>query len=380
MPIFKVSDKFFAKSKLFSPTFTCSEDPRQTSFQIHVEFTGNEIKVSVNSTSRAVGFLGVDFTFFDKNMRRVDGIWYGPSGDSDKILMWRLEKLEHSFSRPTSLDGDELDELRLLVDISYCGEIREDYSHKTDFYKILCYNMGSLFDELQDDENENRSGNKDLRDSDLIICVEDEEIRCHKIVLAARSEYFRGFFESGMIGSQDEKITFGDIPAREMKQLITMLYGGFWCFRMVDDPRALFPIADRFLFPDIKEFCVHSIRNQLDPSNVIEVLLLTHFYDLSELFQACIPVFKSNRVELEAHDDWSLLKDLGLVEKINKACERDDFEPPEDKESQLDELNEYRLPYLVEKMGNDMKVIYAAVAENNGGFVANTVSIKICWG
>ena len=75
---------------------------------------------------------------------------------------------------------------------------------------------------------------------------------------------------------------------------------------MVEDPFALYRVADRFLIPQVKEFCDHCILDLLKESGsciVIEALEVTHVYDLPELFQACIPVVEMHIKELEAHDD-----------------------------------------------------------------------------
>ena len=138
-----------------------------------------------------------------------------------------------------------------------------------------------------------------------------------------------------MKGSKDTEITFDDLPANAVKEMIHMLYIGHWEFGMVADPIALFRVADRFLLPHVKELCVHFIRKLLKQSGssiVIQALQLTQFYDLPELFQACVPVVKSHVAELDAHD-WSLLQDLGLVRKVLEACMSEDCQSQKDMES-----------------------------------------------
>ena len=109
---------------------------------------------------------------------------------------------------------------------------------------------------------------------------------------------------------------------------------------------------------------------------VIAALELTHFYDLPELFQACIAVVKIHIEELEAHDDWSVLQDLGLVEKVLEACQSEDSKPPEDIDyTPEDEDDYYRLPEMLEILSQDLQPLYKAVVDSNPGFFADVVKI-----
>jgi len=187
-----------------------------------------------------------------------------------------------------------------------------------------------------------------------------------KIILAARCEFFRGLFESGMKGSQDDEITFDDLPAKEVEEMIKWLYEVHWYLGMGPDPFALYSIADRFLLTDLKDHCeyfIHKSLEKFDPSIVIEALKLTHFYDLPKLFQVCIPIVEAHLTELEAHDDWSLLKELGVVERVLDADK-----PLKDVEPFLYDIASYRSADIDEKRSQDFKALYAAVVGGSQGF------------
>ena len=188
-----------------------------------------------------------------------------------------------------------------------------------------------------------------------------------------------------MKGSQDNEITFDDpdLPASAVKEMVHMLYNGDRGCGVVADPVALFRVADRFLLTHVKELCIHSIYKLLKQSGssiVIDALVLSNTYDLSQLFRACIPVVKANLKELEALEDWSLLKDLGLVERVLDACKNKDFKSSEDETrrdvSCLNEFRETRLMGLRRaKLNEDLASIYMAVAEGNHGFVDDMVQM-----
>ena len=144
MPIFKVADKVFAKASLYSPTFTCSEDPHKSSFQICVEFNDIDIFVDVSPTSRDVSFQQLKIKFFDNNMipRLVES--FAPKvGDQSK---WpRSEAMSKTFARPILDSEGELEELRLLVEISYSTAIPFAYPKRQESLRSMSLNMGCVF-------------------------------------------------------------------------------------------------------------------------------------------------------------------------------------------------------------------------------------------
>ena len=75
------------------------------------------------------------------------------------------------------------------------------------------------------------------------------------------------------------------------------------------------------------------MKKTLEPSNVVEALILTHYYDLPDLFYACILVLKLDETCVETLDGWQKLKDLGSVDEILEALASEDgvsVEPDED--------------------------------------------------
>ena len=110
------------------------------------------------------------------------------------------------------------------------------------------------------------------------------------------------------------------------------------------------------------------LLKQSDVSLVIKALELTHFHDLPELLQVCIPIVKSHLTELQDHEEWSRLKELGVVEKVLEAGE-----PLKHVDPIPDDGYYYRLEEMVTKLSQDFKALFAAVFEGNGGFAADIV-------
>ena len=184
MPLFNVADKFFSKSTLYSPTFTCSEDPLQTSFQLSVEFKENQIDIQVKPTSRKVRIQRADFKLFDEKMRGQENARFTPPPDRPykhfQDVFWPgLKGFSKSLTRPLPSDG-EFNELRLLVDVRYNAKFPFSAPGRLACLDALAYDTFVLFDPsymISDYDVEIEE------DFDFCIRVEEEEIRCHKVIL-----------------------------------------------------------------------------------------------------------------------------------------------------------------------------------------------------
>ena len=129
MPLFNVGDKFLTKSTLHSPTFSCSEDPLQTSFRIEVEFKESQIHVLVKTPNRKVTIHKADFKLFDEDMTPRD------SAPGFSNSFWRLRDLNHTFSRPSANDDEDLNELKLFVGRLGEFKLRHERSFKAQTYR-----------------------------------------------------------------------------------------------------------------------------------------------------------------------------------------------------------------------------------------------------
>ena len=64
------------------------------------------------------------------------------------------------------------------------------------------------------------------RDADGVFVVEGERFQMHRSVLAARSEYFRARFKSGMQDGGSKEVCYEDVSASAFRVLLRFLYAG----------------------------------------------------------------------------------------------------------------------------------------------------------
>uniref|UniRef100_A0A915E481 BTB domain-containing protein n=1 Tax=Ditylenchus dipsaci TaxID=166011 RepID=A0A915E481_9BILA len=64
----------------------------------------------------------------------------------------------------------------------------------------------------------------DEETSDLVLVVEGFHFYVHKLILGARSSYFRAMFRSGMKESADKEITLTDVSLASFKRILVYIY------------------------------------------------------------------------------------------------------------------------------------------------------------
>lgn len=62
--------------------------------------------------------------------------------------------------------------------------------------------------------------------SDIVLVVQEQKLPAHKVVLAARSDYFRALLYGGMRESNQTEITLSDAPVNAFKSLLKYIYTG----------------------------------------------------------------------------------------------------------------------------------------------------------
>lgn len=62
--------------------------------------------------------------------------------------------------------------------------------------------------------------------SDTIICVDNKEIRTHRVVLASHSEYFEALFDRKMVEGQENRLAITDFEFDTIRAMIEFMYTG----------------------------------------------------------------------------------------------------------------------------------------------------------
>ncbi len=162
-----------------------------------------------------------------------------------------------------------------------CDVPQVSHSARLEMYKDLTGNSGTLgacFQSLRD------SG--DLCDVTLV--CEGVEFRCHKIVLAARSDVFRAMFSNHyMKESQSNMVNITDSDPETVSQMLDFLY--------TDQPRnmykyalGLLPLADKYNLPRLRLECERYLSDNISQIDALDILLLADKHSLTRLTDVAV--------------------------------------------------------------------------------------------
>ena len=296
------------KTKIISSTFTCADDPLQTSFKMILDFgtTGeNKLKVAVQNTSRDVKLVQPFITFYiydDKmvNLKTRHGDFTsGASRVRSPGFTWTFSDF------PLNKEV-----VRIMCDVHYAHEIPDIVrpgSAENDLSESL-----SLLLEYPEDH-------------DFTLCVEDEQLHCHKVVLIARSSFFRGLFQSGMRESQTNSVAMDDASPAIYRNLLQFLYSGRLPSNMTEIAFDLLPLADKYALDELKAACEDIVRSLLTVDNVIQTIILADLHHCPDLFRFCLSLFKENMDELKTKEEWRSLRQLpDLLERLLLSCNKEE--------------------------------------------------------
>lgn len=128
--------------------------------------------------------------------------------------------------------------------------------------------------------------------SDFTIKVEDKEFKVHKNLLAANSIVFRQMFTHKMRETVDSEMTITDFPYKVVQQFLLFVY-------IVELPKTdedvvdLFAMSAMYSVDELRNYCEHKIRLNLNDDNAPAVLSIAHLYDRKELKKAAFKVIKA---------------------------------------------------------------------------------------
>ena len=274
------------KGRAVSSVFTCADDPLRASFKIKLGFgttEENKMDIKIIPTSTDVKLFKYSWAITDlrQTVASDDGKF--------KPVVRRVGKVAAlnavwDFSR--HLDKGWMSRLRFLFEV----ECSTDATVNDD--RLITENQAALSQSLT-------TLLERPNDADFTVYVQDESFECHKALLVARSAYFRGLFQSGMIESRSNQITMEDISPDCFRHVIKFLYSGILPENMKELAFELLPFADKYALEELKSACVNALISTVTMDNVLKTIILAETHSCPKLFRHCRPLFFSYVLEKE---------------------------------------------------------------------------------
>ncbi|XP_070563769.1 kelch-like protein 24 [Ptychodera flava] len=120
--------------------------------------------------------------------------------------------------------------------------------------------------------------------TDVVLCAGDEEITCHRAVLALCSCYFNAMFSHDMQESHIQNVTLNGVQPSILSTIIEFLYTG-----EIDiteqNAQAVLEAASLFQISSLEAACSIFMREHMDPSNCIGILQFADLHNLTDLYK-----------------------------------------------------------------------------------------------
>jgi len=141
--------------------------------------------------------------------------------------------------------------------------------------------------------------------SDFIIRCDGQEFKTHKVVLAARSTYFKSIFSHTTLENQENFVEIKDASAETLASFLEYVYTNK--LSKAAYTTELLTLSDRFQFTPLKDECEAVLSENVDLSNAISLLSIAHICSAKLLTEKVSSFVRQNRSTLVETADW---KDL----------------------------------------------------------------------
>ncbi|XP_066284084.1 kelch-like protein 24 [Branchiostoma lanceolatum] len=120
---------------------------------------------------------------------------------------------------------------------------------------------------------------------DVTLCAEGKEVSCHRLVLAANSEYFRVMFNGKHSESKKDKIEMGGVSAEALQLLVDHAYTSRVNITE-ENVRPLFEAADMLQFYGVSSDCQEFLRTRVKEETCLGIWTLADRV-------SCLPLAKT---------------------------------------------------------------------------------------
>ncbi|KAJ9578309.1 hypothetical protein L9F63_005475, partial [Diploptera punctata] len=194
--------------------------------------------------------------------------------------------------------------------------------------------------------------------SDVILTVDGQRFHGHKVILAARSEYFRALLFGGMRESQQQEIELKGTSLGAFKGLLKYIYTGHMSLanQKEDIILDILGLAHQYGFVDLEASISDYLREILQIRNVCIIFDAARLYQLQFLTRVCCSFMDRHALDIIHHETFlqlsaSAIKELILrdsfyapeVEIFRAVCDWVQANPDEDAD---DILSVVRLPLM----------------------------------
>ncbi|CAE1248590.1 BTBD9 [Acanthosepion pharaonis] len=158
--------------------------------------------------------------------------------------------------------------------------------------------------------------------SDITILVEGVPFKCHKVILAARSEYFRALLYGGMLESQPgtKEIELQNTSAKAFDALQRYMYTGRMNLVEAKEENLLniLGLAHQYGFVELESAISDYLKATLNIRNVCLIYDLANMYNLTSLCQVCKEFIDRNAMDILHSESFYSLSQSSVKELLSR--------------------------------------------------------------
>uniref|UniRef100_G3UPM3 Kelch like family member 6 n=1 Tax=Meleagris gallopavo TaxID=9103 RepID=G3UPM3_MELGA len=139
--------------------------------------------------------------------------------------------------------------------------------------------------------------------TDVILCVDSREFSCHRVVLAAASNYFRAMFCNDLREKYEEKIILKGVDAETMNILLDYTYTSKMLITKQNVQKVL-EAASLFQFLRMVDACASFLTEALQPDNCVGILRLADAHSLHSLKQQVQNYIIQNFTQVLSYEEF----------------------------------------------------------------------------
>lgn len=159
----------------------------------------------------------------------------------------------------------------------------------------------------------------------------------HKVILAARSEYFRAMLFGSLSESTKREIELSQVPKEAFKTIMKYIYTGRISLRQITPSSSsqqqkqinlildILGLSNLFGYDELKIEISNYLKNSLRLENVCNILDASRLYELTALINICYTYIDKNADKVLKHESFKILS----KDSLTTILSRDSFSVPE---------------------------------------------------
>ncbi|XP_077979712.1 kelch-like protein 24 [Glandiceps talaboti] len=151
---------------------------------------------------------------------------------------------------------------------------------------------------------------------DVTLCVDGKEFRCHRLVLASFSPYFKAMFSGELAESKQEKVSINGVEASMIELLIQYAYTAEIIITKAN-VQSLLSAANLLEVLPVRDACCHFMAKHMDDSNSIGIHCFAEAHSCTELQEKSKHFVLEHFTDVLAHEEFNKLSHTKLIEFIS---------------------------------------------------------------